>query len=141
MTIAHAIHPGLGHTRWTFAVVLAIAGVVWVIVFACFQLYSFSRLSPAQEFRRILEASGIAVLVRLLVSTFVHGSIGALSGWWVVLAWALALLFVLFERRTWHKHMGRLRAKDRQDRRRACDDKNREDERSFHGPPAGRGRS
>jgi exopolysaccharide biosynthesis polyprenyl glycosylphosphotransferase len=112
MTIAHAIHPGLAHARWTFAVVLAIAGVVWVIVFACFQLYSFSRQSPAQEFRRILEASGIAVLARMLASTFVHGSIGALSGWWVVLAWALALLFVLIERRTWHKHMGRLRAKD-----------------------------
>ena len=113
MTIAHALHPGLAHTRWTFAVVLAIAGGVWVIVFASFQLYSFSRLSPAQEFRRILEASGIAVIVRMLVSTFAHGSIGALSGWWVVLAWALALLFVLIERRTWHKHMGRLRAKDR----------------------------
>ncbi len=113
LVITRAVHPGLDGAHWTFPLILTVAGVVWVIIFASFQLYSFSRLSPAQEFRRILEASGIAVIVMVVATAaFEHNPTRALSGWWVALAWVFGLLFVLFGRRTWHKYMWRLRSRD-----------------------------
>jgi exopolysaccharide biosynthesis polyprenyl glycosylphosphotransferase len=94
-----------------FLLLLVLAPVVWVGILAVFQLYSISHLSPAEEFRRVLEATGVAVGVKLAVSMLGNeaGIMGAISHGWLALAAGLALLLVLVERQAWHKHMGRLR--------------------------------
>jgi len=100
--------PGSG-----FLGILILAPFVWVPTFALFNLYSLSRLSPAEEFRRLFEASGVAVAAKLVLTLlFIHGSIeDALSRGWLGLAWILSLLLVLITRQLWHKYMGRLRAR------------------------------
>jgi exopolysaccharide biosynthesis polyprenyl glycosylphosphotransferase len=96
-----------------FLVLLVLAPMAWVAIFASFHLYSISRLSPAEEFRRVLEATGVAVGVKLAVSFLWNdaGIMGAISHGWLALAAGLSLLFVLIERQAWHKHMGRLRVR------------------------------
>src|SRR5207237_9362954 len=55
--------PGSG-----FLGILILAPFVWVPTFALFNLYSLSRLSPAEEFRRLFEASGVAVAAKLVLT-------------------------------------------------------------------------
>jgi exopolysaccharide biosynthesis polyprenyl glycosylphosphotransferase len=106
----HLVNPHKPPLTWEFPVALVAAALVWVGVFIAFQLYSFSRLSPAEEFRRILEASGVAVGIKLVVTLLLgKGPLGALAKGWVILTWGLALLMVMVGRQVWHKHMWRLR--------------------------------
>ena len=72
--------PGSG-----FLGILILAPFVWVPTFALFNLYSLSRLSPAEEFRRLFEASGVAVAAKLVLTLlFIHGTIeDALSRGWL----------------------------------------------------------
>ena len=104
---------GFSHPGPNFVGILVLAPVVWVPIFAAFNLYSLSRLSPAEEFRRLFEASGLAVAAKLVLTLLlIHGSIeDALSRGWLLMAWLLALLLVLITRQLWHKYMGRLRAR------------------------------
>jgi len=46
---------------------LLVAPVVFVAVFAMFHLYPAGRLTPAEEFRRLIPATAVAAAVRLLV--------------------------------------------------------------------------
>jgi exopolysaccharide biosynthesis polyprenyl glycosylphosphotransferase len=104
---------GLGKPGPSFLGILILAPVVWVPTFAVFNLYSLSRLSPAEEFRRLFEATGVAVAAKLVLTLLlIHGTIeDALSRGWLLMAWILALILVLITRQLWHKHMGRLRAR------------------------------
>lgn len=112
LVVTRAVHRGTEPFRWPFLVALAVAALVWVGVFAAFQLYSFTRLSPADEFRRIVEASAVTVAVKLAVSlVYGRGALGALARGWIILAWAVALVLSLIARHAWHKHMGHLRAR------------------------------
>jgi exopolysaccharide biosynthesis polyprenyl glycosylphosphotransferase len=96
-----------------FAAIMLVAPLVVVPVFAALRLYSFSRLSPAEEFRRLFEASGVLVGVKLVLTlTFEGGNLeDALSRGWLGVGWILAILLLLTEREVWHKYMGRLRAR------------------------------
>jgi exopolysaccharide biosynthesis polyprenyl glycosylphosphotransferase len=107
------IRLGLRSAGPNFATIMLVAPLVVVPIFAAFRLYSFSRLSPAEEFRRLFEASGIVVGVKLVLSlTLEGGSIeDALSRGWLGLCWILAVVLVLILRQVWHKYMGRLRAR------------------------------
>jgi exopolysaccharide biosynthesis polyprenyl glycosylphosphotransferase len=104
---------GLSTPGQGFVVILLLAPLVWVPCFALFNLYSLSRLSPAEEFRRLFEASGAAVAVKLVLTLLlVRGSLeDALSRGWLGVAWLLALILVLTGRQLWHKRMGRLRSR------------------------------
>src|SRR5262249_36330556 len=96
-----------------FAMLVVLAPLVWVPIFAAFRLYSFSRLSPAEEFRRLFEASGVAVAIKLAVSLLTSSKPAledALSRGWLVLCWFFALVLVMVSREVWHKYMGRRRA-------------------------------
>jgi len=98
--------PGLG-----FAGLLLVGPAVWVGMFAMFHAYALSRSSPVEEFRRILEASGVAAAVKLATTLlFGQGALSALSRGWLILTWALAVLMVLGGRHFWHKRIRRLRA-------------------------------
>ncbi len=93
-----------------FLILLVAAPLVWVILFAAFQLYTISRLSPAEEFRRLVEASviAVAIMVPLLLRLRAPQS-APVSSAWVVVGWLLALTLVLLARKIWHRHMWRLR--------------------------------
>jgi exopolysaccharide biosynthesis polyprenyl glycosylphosphotransferase len=107
------IRLGMRSAGPNFATITLVAPLVVVPIFAAFRLYSFSRLSPAEEFRRLFEASGVVVGVKLVLSlTLEGGSIeDALSRGWLGLCWILAIVMVLILREVWHKYMGRLRAR------------------------------
>jgi exopolysaccharide biosynthesis polyprenyl glycosylphosphotransferase len=104
---------GLRPAGPNFASIMLVAPLVVVPIFAAFRLYSFSRLSPAEEFRRLFEASGIAVGMKLVLSLSLEGGNleDALSRGWLGLCWILAILLLLIEREVWHKYMGRLRVR------------------------------
>jgi exopolysaccharide biosynthesis polyprenyl glycosylphosphotransferase len=112
--LTHALRPGARPYTAAFLVVLLIAPVIWVGVFALLQLYSFTRLSPAEEFRRLIEGSGIAVVVKVVLGLVTNITIlSLLSRGWLALTWAVALVLTLATRQMWHRHMGRLRAEGR----------------------------
>src|SRR5439155_11075674 len=67
LLLTRLIRFGFRPARSDFRVLLFLAPLVWVSIFAVFQLYALSRLSPAEEFRRLFEASGVAVAVKLVV--------------------------------------------------------------------------
>ena len=75
-----------------------LAPAVWVLVFQSFNLYNLMYLSPAEEFRRIVGATGVGVVLLVMVgfwskSTFSRG--------WIGITWGLALLLELLTRRWW----------------------------------------
>ena len=112
--LSHWLRTGFGELSVEFLLVLVIAPVIWVGVFTFLQLYSFTRLSPAEEFRRLVEGSGIAVAVKLVlgfVTNFVV--LSTLAKGWLALTWAVALVLTLATRQLWHRHMGHLRADGR----------------------------
>src|SRR5205085_913329 len=79
---------GVRPIGFEFGMTLIIVPLVWVSIFALFQLYAINRLSPAEEFRRILEATGISMGVRLLLSVFIHDGRGTtLAGGWLAVSW------------------------------------------------------
>ena len=95
-----------------FVGLLVAAPVVWVLIFAAFQLYSIPRLSPAEEFRRILEATGVGVGVALGVALLLSDrALSVMTNGWIVLTWVVGLVLVLASREVWHKKMGRMRAR------------------------------
>ena len=85
---------------------MAITPFVCVPIFAAFRLYNVSRLSPAEEFRRIPGAVTLCVAAFLVVGFWSQTNY---SRFWVSLTWIFALLIVLTTRRIWHWAMGRQR--------------------------------
>jgi exopolysaccharide biosynthesis polyprenyl glycosylphosphotransferase len=113
LLVTRAAQTGFQPVTMDFLVLLALAPFIWVASFAAFGLYGISRLTPADEFRRILEAAGVAVGIKLAAS-FVFEEAGvmeAISRGWLALAWVVAFVFVMVGRQAWHKHMGRLRVR------------------------------
>jgi exopolysaccharide biosynthesis polyprenyl glycosylphosphotransferase len=110
ISMVHLVRGMGAPASFAFLFALVAAAVVWVGVFAAFGLYSFSRLSPAEEFRRIVEATGVAVGIKLgLALLFGKGPLVALSRGWLVLTWLVSLILVMAFRQLWHKRMWRLR--------------------------------
>jgi exopolysaccharide biosynthesis polyprenyl glycosylphosphotransferase len=92
----------------TFFLTLALVPLAVGGLFAAFNLYQLHRLSPAEEFRRILEALLVGSLLRIVVLAQVSGT-GFLVSKWTGLTLALSALFVFASRFAWHKYLGRLR--------------------------------
>jgi exopolysaccharide biosynthesis polyprenyl glycosylphosphotransferase len=104
------IDQGFGSVGVRFVLVLLLAPVLWVGIFAALQLYSLSRLSPAVEFRRVMEGSALTVAIAAaLFGRPGHGILASLSRGWLAVIWAFALTFTLATRLRWHRYMGRLR--------------------------------
>jgi exopolysaccharide biosynthesis polyprenyl glycosylphosphotransferase len=87
-------------------VLVALSPFVCVPIFAAFRLYNVSRLSPAEEFRRIPGAVTMCVAAFLVIGFWSQTNY---SRFWVSLTWIFALLIVLTTRRIWHWVMGRQR--------------------------------
>ncbi|HZD01756.1 MAG TPA: sugar transferase [Actinomycetes bacterium] len=85
---------------------IALASLLWVGVFHGFSLYAPQRLAAAEEFRRIIGATSVGVVLLMLVS---YWSDGASSRVWVGLSWLVALFLELVTRRLWRWWQHRLR--------------------------------
>jgi exopolysaccharide biosynthesis polyprenyl glycosylphosphotransferase len=83
---------------------IGLAPVVWVLVFQSFSLYSPLRLSPAEEFRRTIGATGVGVVLLVMVAFWSKSSF---SRGWIGLTFGLALLLELLARRFWRLYQHR----------------------------------
>ena len=88
------------------AVVVALAPVIWIVVFYAFDLYAPQHLAAYEELRRIIGASGVGIILLVMGSFWSKASF---SRAWVGLTWALVLLLELVPRRWWRAYQWRLR--------------------------------
>jgi exopolysaccharide biosynthesis polyprenyl glycosylphosphotransferase len=84
--------------RIDYFLVLAVAPVTWIAVFRIFGLHTPHLMSRAEEFRRIVGAVGVGVVLIILAS---FGTKADFSRLWVALSLAFALSFELLIRWTW----------------------------------------
>ena len=85
-------------------VLIGLAPLVWVLVFKAFSLYSPMYISPADEFRRTVGATGVGLVLLVVVS---YWSKSSFSRGWIGLTWVLALLLELLARRFWRLYQHR----------------------------------
>ena len=85
-------------------VLIGLAPLVWALVFKAFSLYSPMYISPADEFRRTVGATGVGVVLLAVLSFWSKSSF---SRGWIGLTWVLALLLELLARRFWRLHQHR----------------------------------
>jgi exopolysaccharide biosynthesis polyprenyl glycosylphosphotransferase len=83
---------------------IGLAPMVWVLVFQASSLYSPMYLSPAEEFRRIVGATGVGVVLLVMVGFWSKSSF---SRGWLALTWVSALLLELLARRCWRIYQHR----------------------------------
>jgi exopolysaccharide biosynthesis polyprenyl glycosylphosphotransferase len=86
--------------------IVAIAPFLWVAVFRAFNLYLPQHLSPSDEFRGIIGASSLGIVLLVVAS---YWSKAAFPRVWLGLAWLLALLLELGTRRGWEAYRLRLK--------------------------------
>ncbi len=92
--------------RPVYAVAIVSASILWVAVFRAFGVYAPHRLSPEEEFRRILGASGIGVILIALGPSWAHVPSSGLS---IGLTFLMVVTLELVARRGWRRFMWRLR--------------------------------
>ncbi len=110
LIIAHWIRYGLGAPRANFLWLFLWSPLVAWVVFGAFRLYQAHRITPAEEFRRIILAVTLSLIGLVSLSLW---SLAALSRVWLALSWVLAVLFALASRRVWHWSVFRSRMKGR----------------------------
>ena len=86
--------------------VLAVGPLLWIAVFSTFDLYTPHHLSAPEELRRVIGASGVGIMLLVLVSFWSKSSF---SRAWVGLTWVLVLVLELLARRLWRAYQWRLR--------------------------------
>jgi exopolysaccharide biosynthesis polyprenyl glycosylphosphotransferase len=96
------------------AAVLALAPLLWIGVFHTFDLYAPQHLSAPEELRRVLGASGVGIILLVLVSFW---SKSAFSRAWIGLTWVLVLVLELLARKFWRVYQWHLRVDGRLDLR------------------------
>jgi exopolysaccharide biosynthesis polyprenyl glycosylphosphotransferase len=82
--------------------------IAQLIVFAAFRLYSLSRLSPGDEFRRLLGAVSVSILSLVVVAFWFDVR---LFRFWLGVAWVIALILETLCRRAWHQWIKRSRVR------------------------------
>jgi exopolysaccharide biosynthesis polyprenyl glycosylphosphotransferase len=85
---------------------LLIAPLVWIPVFNAFRLYALHRISAPEEFRRIISAVSVGVVLLALGGLWWHPMISRAS---VPMTWVFGLLLELIARRLWRWRLYRLR--------------------------------
>jgi exopolysaccharide biosynthesis polyprenyl glycosylphosphotransferase len=85
-------------------VLFTLAPLVWVLVFQAFNLYNLMYLSPAEEFRRTFGATGVGVVLLVMVGFW---SKSTFSRAWIGITWGLVLLLELLVRRLWRRYQHR----------------------------------
>ncbi len=90
--------------------IVAVAPLVWVGIFRVFDLYAPQHLAPPEEFRRIIGATSVGIVLVTMTSYWSKASV---SRAWVGLTWLLVLLFILALRWMWQAYQERLKADGR----------------------------
>jgi exopolysaccharide biosynthesis polyprenyl glycosylphosphotransferase len=86
--------------------VVVVAPVLWVAVFRAFSLYAPQHLSPPDEFRGVIGASSVGIVLVVMAS---YWSKSSFSRSWIGLSWLLAILLELATRRAWESYRLRLK--------------------------------
>jgi exopolysaccharide biosynthesis polyprenyl glycosylphosphotransferase len=85
---------------------VVLAPVLWVAVFSSFNLYAPQHLGPPEEFRGIIGASSLGIVLLVMASYWSKSSFPRV---WIGLTWLLALLLELVTRRAWEAYRLRLK--------------------------------
>ena len=93
-----------------FTIALMLAVLVWVPVFYGFGLYSIQHLSASEEFRRVIGAASLGVLLVVVLSYWGQSdpARSLVATWWI-----LVLVLELASRRIWRLVVGKMRARGR----------------------------
>jgi exopolysaccharide biosynthesis polyprenyl glycosylphosphotransferase len=94
-----------------FVAAVIVTPIAWVALLAAFQLYSIARLSPAEEFRRLLEATVTALALGFVLVFMARTKPDGASNLWLALAWGGALALLMISRKMWHRYRWRLHAR------------------------------
>src|SRR5205814_7219741 len=70
-----------------------------------------SRISPAEEFRRLLEATVTALALGFVLVFMASRRPGSPSDLWLALTWVEALVFLMVSRKVWHRYRWRLHSR------------------------------
>jgi exopolysaccharide biosynthesis polyprenyl glycosylphosphotransferase len=101
---------GLTSMIWSTSMVerlaLVVAPLLWVALFQAFSLYAPQRLAAAEEFRRIIGATSLGIVLLVLLT---YRSEHPLSPLGIGLVWLGALLLELASRRAWRWHQHRMK--------------------------------
>jgi exopolysaccharide biosynthesis polyprenyl glycosylphosphotransferase len=96
-------------TEWDgHALLLILSPVVVGTVFSTFHLYGVHLLASAEEFRRLIMATSVTVVVLVASPWWPKAAFGRLP---VAAAWLGALILVLATRRMWHRRVREARSK------------------------------
>jgi exopolysaccharide biosynthesis polyprenyl glycosylphosphotransferase len=87
-------------------VVVLVAPLLWVAAFRAFNLYAPQHLSPSDEFRGIIGATSLGIVLVVMAS---YWSKSAFPRAWLGLSWLLAVLLELATRRGWEAYRSRLK--------------------------------
>jgi exopolysaccharide biosynthesis polyprenyl glycosylphosphotransferase len=104
LLVAHLIRHGRFIASPSFLGVMALALPLWAAVFHSFGLYRIKQLSAWDEFRGIISATTVGVVLIIFCTFWWRES---LSRVWLGWTWAFALLFELIVRRLWRWHVRR----------------------------------
>jgi exopolysaccharide biosynthesis polyprenyl glycosylphosphotransferase len=107
LIVLAATHSGTGRLS-DFLIVLALAPLVWVGIFHSFGLYGIRYLAPSEEFRRLISAVTLGILVITVGSVWWERALDRPS---LAASWFAVLVAELLVRRIVHRHVGR--AKER----------------------------
>jgi exopolysaccharide biosynthesis polyprenyl glycosylphosphotransferase len=86
--------------------VILLGPLLWVAVFRAFGLYAIQHLAVPEEYRRIIGASSVGIVLLALGSYWSHASF---SRAWVGMTWAMVLGLEVVVRRGWRAWEWRLR--------------------------------
>jgi exopolysaccharide biosynthesis polyprenyl glycosylphosphotransferase len=106
LTVAYWMRYGIRPLPMRELLLLVAAPVVWLLVFQAFSLYNLLHLPPAEEFRRTVGATGVGLVLLVMVSFWTKASFSRI---WVALTWGVALLLELLGRRAWRIYLHRRR--------------------------------
>ena len=103
LVLAFTTQPGSGPVR-DFLLVLALGPLAWVGIFHSFGLYGIRHLPPTEEFRRLISAVTLGILVITVGSVWWERAIDRRS---LAASWIAVLVAELLVRRIVHRHVGR----------------------------------
>lgn len=106
LLVVALVRPELSLLGSAFPATLIASTLLWVGIFYASGLYAPHHLSAPEEFRRLIGAVSVGVVVVTLVSFSTATSNSSLS---IGLVWLSALVLEMSGRNLWHKYMHRMR--------------------------------
>ena len=110
LALAYEIRFGGRGPDFEFILLVSLAPLLVPVIFGLFRLYEVHHFTAPQEFRRVLLAVTVAIMMWITVSFW---AVTLLSRLWITLSWFLSLAIVLAERRLWRSSVRRARAEGR----------------------------